>query len=285
MTEPCAGNESAAAEQIEPLMRAEGIEPGERDCHDAQPGKLRVDFVYPHAAPRPIALEISSVTAGGDKAGPKHTDSMMRRLSKTAHEEGLGAWIVVVNTEMDLKELEPEILNILRDGRAREELLRKGEEIWFGHYTADDLLALGRESKQRAFMALHERLRSLGLVSIKPVEGEAELLIAVLPVTSVREVVGFGSFLDAVIDDNAAKLDETGTAYDHHLGVIVDRFDASAFPHLTPPPILPPEIDVLWIVHRWRHGPDSRSAWKLARSEQEWTVFELGEPPLEGRGS
>lgn len=279
--DPCSGNETTTAEQIEPLMRTEGIEPGKRECHDARPGEFfRVDFVYPNAKPRPIALEISSVTAGGDKAGPKVTDGMMKRLSEIAHNEDLGAWLVVVNTEMNLKELEPEILNILRDRAAREELLRTGKEIWLGHYTADDLLALGRESKQQEFMALHERLRSMGLVSIKPVEGEAEFLIAVLPVTSVREVVGFGPFLDAVVEDNAKKLGETGSEYEHHLGVIVDRFDASDFPHLTPPPELPADVDVLWVVHRWRHGSDTRFAWRLARGDKEWSVYEIGEPPL-----
>jgi hypothetical protein len=38
---------------------------------------------------------------------------------------------------------------------------------------------------------------------------------------------------------------------EHHLGVIVDRFDASDFPHLTHPPEMPS-----WVVHRWRHGSD-----------------------------
>jgi hypothetical protein len=183
-------------------------------------------------------------------------------------------------TERNLKELEPEILAILRDREARVELLRTGRDIWLGHYTADDLLAFGRESKQREFMALHERLRSMGLVSIKPVEGEADLLIAVLPVTSVREVVGFGRFLEAVVEDNAGKLGETGPEYEHHLGVIVDRFDASDFPHLTPPPELPAEIEILWIVHRWRHASDSRLAWKLARGDDDWTVYQAGETPL-----
>jgi hypothetical protein len=237
--DPCSGNEATTADQIEPLMVAEGIKPGERECHDAQSREhFRVDLIYPNAKPRPVALEISSITAGGDKAGPKITDAMMKRLSEVARAEGLWAWIVVVNTEKNLKELEPEILAILRDREARVELLRTGRDIWLGHYTADDLLAFGRESKQREFMALHERLRSMGLVSIKPVEGEANLLIAVLPVTSVREVVGFGRFLEAVVEDNADNLGETGPGYEHHHGVIVDRFDASDFPHLTPPPEL-----------------------------------------------
>jgi hypothetical protein len=278
--DPCSGNEATTADQIEPLMVVSGIEPGHRDCHDAQSREhFRVDFIYPNARPQPLALEISSITAGGDKAGPKITDAIMKRLSEVARAEGLGAWIVVVNTEKNLKELEPEILAILRDREAREELLRTGKEIWLGHYTADDLLALGRESKQREFMALHERLRSMGLVSINPVEGDEELLIAVLPITSVREVVGFGRFLESVVEDNATKLGETGPGYEHHLGVIVDRFDASDFPHLTPPPELPAEVDVLWIVHRWRHGSDSRFAWRLSRGDDSWTVYELGEPP------
>jgi hypothetical protein len=46
------------------------------------------------------------------------------------------------------------------------ELLPTGGDIRLGHYTVDHLLALGRESKRREFMAPHERLRSVGLVSL-----------------------------------------------------------------------------------------------------------------------
>jgi hypothetical protein len=46
-------------------MVAKGIEPGERECHDAQSREhFRVDFIYPNAKPRPVALEISSIPAG-----------------------------------------------------------------------------------------------------------------------------------------------------------------------------------------------------------------------------
>ncbi len=43
-------------------MPGEGIYPGPRECHDAQPGRLRVDFAYQEAlskdspfAPRPMS--------------------------------------------------------------------------------------------------------------------------------------------------------------------------------------------------------------------------------------
>jgi hypothetical protein len=97
--------------------------------------------------------------------------------------------------EMSIHELAEEAETGLRTPDIRPDVTKGILELLAGRYTAYDLLAFGRESKQREFMALHERLRSMGLVSIKPVEDEADLLIAVLPVASVREVVGFGRFL------------------------------------------------------------------------------------------
>jgi hypothetical protein len=62
---------------------------------------------------------------------------MMKRLSEVARAEGLGGWIVVVNTEKNLKELEPEILAILRDRRPRVKLLKDGRRRYEASHRLD----------------------------------------------------------------------------------------------------------------------------------------------------
>jgi len=148
----------------------EGISPGSRECHDARPGRCRVDFVYANATPRPIALEVSAIVAGDDLAGVGAADDLSRRLSKVAEEEELGAWLVSVRTDRSLRNLEPEILKVIRDAQPiRERLLREDGQIRPGHYTSDDLLALPNDKARSAFAAEHKRLKGMGLEEVKPV--------------------------------------------------------------------------------------------------------------------
>ena len=61
---PCSGVEPEVADRVESVMPAQGITPGARVCHDAQTDEhLRVDFVYPDARPRPLALEVTAIVA------------------------------------------------------------------------------------------------------------------------------------------------------------------------------------------------------------------------------
>lgn len=87
--EPCSGVEQAVADRVEEIMPAEGITPGPRECHDAQPGRLRVDFVYARARPRPIAMEVTMLTLGWHRAGVKEADRLTGRLTALA-ERGCG---------------------------------------------------------------------------------------------------------------------------------------------------------------------------------------------------
>src|SRR6266581_6286382 len=90
---PCSGNEPSVADRVEAVMPADGIEPGSRERHDAQPDRLRVDFVYPKARPRSIAMEVTALVAGGDYAGARAADWLTGQLTKIAENEGLGAWL------------------------------------------------------------------------------------------------------------------------------------------------------------------------------------------------
>lgn len=89
--EPCSGFEPVVADRLEEVMPAEGITPGARECHDARPGRHRVDWIYPDARPRPFALEVTSIVAPVDKKATGAATSLGRRLSETAEAEKLGA--------------------------------------------------------------------------------------------------------------------------------------------------------------------------------------------------
>ena len=81
---PCFGLEPQVADRVEAVMSDEGITPGERVCHDAQPGRLRVDFVYPDARPHPLALEVTAIVASEDESGTDAAIALGERLTETA---------------------------------------------------------------------------------------------------------------------------------------------------------------------------------------------------------
>jgi hypothetical protein len=115
-------------------------------------------------------------------------------------------------------------------------------------------------------------VRELGITSIRPIESSDDPVATVLPITSVRAILGFSQQLDRAVSDNVKKVGEAlGLA--HHLGVLVDRFDASAFADLTPVPDLPTEVDVLWVLHKWRHSEERLQTWVGRRDAQAWTFF------------
>lgn len=214
---------------------------------------------------------------GADRAGARAADELSCRLSKTAEAEKLGAWLVAVRTDSSLlRTLEPEIAKVLRDAQpVREKLLRSNEQIRPGHYTSDELLALPNDGARAAFAAEHKRLKDMGLEELKPVRASREHVVGVLPLTGWREIGSFPDDVQHAVDDNAEKLGEAGRL-EHHLTVLVDRFDASTLVEITCVPILPPEIDVVWVLHRWKHGEDWRAVWVARRGDADWRVFAVG---------
>ena len=258
-------------------MVLEGIEPGLRECHDAQPGRLRVDFVYPGAHPRPIALEVTSIVDGPYRAGVRASDAAIRRLSVLAEEEGWGAWLVAVRAIENVRALEPEIAKVIRDAQPiRERLLASNGWIRPNYYTADDLSSLPTARRRREFVAEHERLKTMGLEEVKPVRAKKEHVVAVLPLSGVRAIGSFSTELEGALSDNEAKLGEVGDL-ERHLAVLVERFDALSDPTLTPLPALPPTIDCLWVVHRWLDEDDRHTTWLGRRNATGWKVHVRGD--------
>jgi hypothetical protein len=246
------------AEIVEAILRAEfDIDPGPRARRDAVVGGLRVDFVYEEALPTPMALEVSSLTDSLDAAGTAEAFKMEDRLTRRAMLEGWGTWVVSVSSAARMRDLEPEI----------EGLIRTGRPIRPGDYNSADLLQQP-ESEVRRIVELHRRLERLGLVNLEPLEREGGDFVAIMSLGGAGVITGFEEGLRAVIRENAQKLGEARPRRTH-LAIDVARFDASRYPHQTPPGRLPPEIDMVWVVHRY--GPRTLpNVWSLARGEVEW---------------
>jgi hypothetical protein len=251
-------------------MPAEGITPGTRVCHDAQAGHLRVDFVYPDARPRPLALEVTAIVAAEDESGSRAAIALGERLTATAEDEGLGAWLVAVQMNLGIRRLGPEIMKVIRDAQPiREQLIGNGGSIRPGYYTSDELMRLPRD-QWGAFIAEHERLKELGLNDVTPVHMDRENFIGLLPMRT-GIVRGFDEELQERVNAKAGVLGQVPD-FQRHLAVLVHRWDVSGDPESMPVPELPPTIDVLWVVHRWSHESDRPEVWVTRRWRASWNV-------------
>jgi hypothetical protein len=274
--EPRSGIEPLVADRVEAVMPAEGIQPGPRERHDAAKGMLLVDFLYPQARPQAIALEITGVWDGGHRAGVRTADRITQGLTETAEREHLGSWLVTVRTDKTLRDLEPEIIKVIAAAQPnRERMLSEDDQIRPGEYTSNDLARLPSSKAERLFIQEHDRLKRLGLVEVKPIRADREHAIAVFPMTG-GDVVGFGGDLEERVRDNVGKLGKVQGS-EHHLAVFVDRHTASRSSELTPPPLLPPEIDFMWVVHGWRDKGGRYATWVTRRGESQWRIYSSDE--------
>jgi hypothetical protein len=200
----------------------------------------------------------------------------MQRLTEIAKRERLGAWLVTVRTDKSLRELESEIIKVIAAAQPnRERMLSEDDQIRPGEYTANDLARRPSREAERRFTEDHDRLKRMGLVEVKPVRAGREHVIAVLPMTG-GDVVGFGGDLEERIRDNVVKLGEV-KGCERHLAVFVERLTASRSSELTPPPSLPLEIDVIWVVYGWRDKGGSHATWITRRGESEWRTYASAE--------
>lgn len=269
--EPCSGFETMVADRLELVMPAEGITPGPRECHDAQPGRHRVDWIYSEARPRPFALEVTSIVAAVDRAGTSEILDLGERLTAYAEEEELGAWIVALRTDGDVRLIEPEVREILRDAQqVRERLLATGGFIRPGWYTSEDLMRLPRR-EWSTYTAEHERVKALGIEDLTPIRSERENVVHVLP-SRGDLVVSFTPELAGALEAKREVLGLVGD-HEHHLGVLLERWDRSNEPEDTPVPEIPEEIDVLWIVHAWRQGFAEYPVWAARRGNTAWRLY------------
>jgi hypothetical protein len=244
-------------------MGLRGTDAGRRVCHDAQPGRLDVDFVYPDAKPLPIALEITSLLDAAFLAGGREAFRVQDHLTAVAEREELGSWLAMVNTERRMKDLESRILD----------LIRKGREIAPGYYTHHDLMPLSA-GEQEEFMRLHDELKAMGLVDLRRWPTTRENAVWAGPMTDARVIGGFSSALQATVDANSEKLSDPRLGnYECHLAVRVDRFDFSVGPEETAIPGFPPELQRLWVATSLSMG-GGETVWTAGRNETAWSVVE-----------
>jgi hypothetical protein len=251
-----------------------GWDPSVRQREDGRfDPNLTVDFTY--SAPHPgVALEITGLYRSEDRAANPEGIRLGAELTEIALREHWGTWFVSVKTFANTKLVAPEIATIIG------ELIGAGKgEVWIGSYTVDDLEradnAWGRHGAA-LHMKAHARMEELGIVTVKQLAG-TEDVVAVVPMSDA-DIVGVSEPLQRTIDDNRGKLGRARPR-ETHLGVIVDRFDASRDPRQTPTPELSDEIDVLWVLHKWNRAMYQLPClWSSNRGDRDWTLHDIDEP-------
>jgi hypothetical protein len=157
----------------------------------------------------------------------------------------------------------------------REQMLANGTSIRPGYYTTNDLVNVPRD-RLGAYIAEQKRLKELGLNSVTPIVWKRENYIGVLP--GRGDIVrGFDVELRERIDAKADVLGEVGDLQ-RHLAVVVLRWDVSGDPESMAVPELPPTIDILWVVHRWRYERDRPEIWVARRGSSSWSVHSKNDP-------
>ncbi len=159
----------------------------------------------------PVALEVTSIVDPHFIATARIADPIADELSQIAIDEDLGRWYVEVVAGTRLRPIKMAILEAIK-----------------GHGGAPP-----------------------GVVSIERAgNGEPEVVICTWssdPQAVPQPLPGFSSELERAIEAKRAKLGRA-EGYEHHLAVDLQAWRAQD-PTETPPPCLPPEIDVLWVVH------------------------------------
>jgi hypothetical protein len=112
-----------------------------------------------------------------------------------------------------------------------------------------------------------------GLQGLERWPSKRENAVWILPMSEVRMIGGFPNDLQAVVDDNAAKFAGV-QGYEHHLAVLIGRFDFSGEPQETTVPSFPEEIDRLWIVPSWATGDERIGVWSALRGGATWQVLD-----------
>ena len=243
-------SEDQIADIFEQLVRNQmGATPGQRERHDAQPGHLRVDFVYPVAEPEPMALEITSIRWDDMQAQQSNLERLRYRLSSAAVELEAGAWILETEgrrwTRNECAVVEGWVVSCLNAGRGLVPVVPKG-------------------------------LTAIGVNALSLVEGPGHL-VAFFSMTGVVTIDGFSQALLEVAAGNASKLAEAAPLVGH-LVVYVEFLQGSRDPDRTlPPPAIPETAGIryVWVLHGLGSIPGERRpwAWWATPGSTEWDTI------------
>lgn len=239
------------------LSRYDGRTLGEPTGRDGD-GTTRCDYVFADADPA-IVVEMTSITHGPKLALGRELARLEVELDRLAVDEELGFWALRVSVGSSVRTLRPMLEKFL--------LSQKGCRDSLAHYSA----AEAPEDLQPANVALLTRLLETGFHSaIRMSEGHG---VAVLPpvAASVGDG-GFSTLLRHAIADNAVKLGEERPA-ETHLYVDIS-LGVSNDPAKTPVPMLPLEVDVVWVnLGYWNSKYDYRT-WRARRGAPEWDLLD-----------
>jgi hypothetical protein len=259
-------DETAHAEHVARWLRHyDGRDIGAHTGRDGDPG-VRVDFLYDSTS-EPVALEITSICDGPVFALGAQLIRLEREVDLLARDEHLGSWMLGVRTGTriaDLRPLLPEFLR--RRAKDGDDPTRYSVEDAPPDLPPDDLRLLVRLLEG----GLGSALRTGGGhgVSIFP------------PVSMATIESGFSTLLRHAIADNAVKLGETRPRETHLLVELGIR--VSNDPTHTPPPRLPPAIDVLWVYLGYWNAKFDYRVWRSSRHDPRWQLLDdpVGRPPI-----
>lgn len=252
------------AEIIEAAVRLhDGRELGKRERRDAKQGDLRVDFTYDETNPA-VAMEIWRPANEAVAALGSELFKLEAHLQQVVQAEGLGRWLLAVETGTRRRAIVDPLTELIRSERARSGVL----------LCRDDLPRDLNDTKRRRLTALFD----LGLFSALRLDGGNDVHI-LPPVSGTREEQDLSALLSAAISDNVTKLREAGYP-ESHLVVAVDRHIASADPARTPPPQLPDGVDVLWVFLGYYNAKWTHRLWRTA-GDSSWDLLQdsFGNPP------
>ena len=102
--------------RFEKLARRFGADLGTPVRHDARNERLRVDFVYPDARPKPLAVELTRLTNEAWRRGSVAVVELARELHLVAERERLGHWTLYVAHPIEVRDHRDELHQALRQG-------------------------------------------------------------------------------------------------------------------------------------------------------------------------
>jgi len=225
----------------------------ERDARDES--GLRVDVTFEGSS---IALELTSLHDPEWRNASATARKIEERLTAFAHGRKLGSWVVTVPSDARLNDIEPAVM----------QLMESGTEITPMDYSSRDLVQAEARGELAEFLNRHHELRDLGLVRLVRRPGSESVHLWV--VGPGFQILGFTDLLAEAVANNAAKLGEARPR-ETHLAVLVVRWDLSEAPSETRPPVLPDEVDVLWVVHLARSGGEAQ-VWLAHRGDDSWQL-------------
>jgi hypothetical protein len=212
----------------------------ERDARDES--GLRVDVTFED---RSIALELTSLHDPEWRNASATARKMEARLTSFAQQSGLGGWVITARSDANLNDIEAPV----------KELMESGTEITPMGYSSHDLVHAEAQGERPDLLSRHHKLQELGLLRLVRRPGSEPVHLWVIG--AGFEIGGFTDLLDDAVASNAAKLGESRPR-ETHLAVLVLRWDLSEAASETSVPVLPDEIDVVWVVHPGRSGSEAQ---------------------------